>query len=79
MLSAGTSADAETPLSADLLEWADVIFAMEGIHRRKLKQRFPRITNKKRIIVLGVRDQYRYMAPELVKVLEAKVFQYLKC
>ena len=40
VLSAGTAVDAETPLSAELLDWADVIFAMEGVHRRRMEQRF---------------------------------------
>jgi len=31
--SAGTSPDADTPLSAELVEWADIIFVMEKTHR----------------------------------------------
>ena len=39
-MSAGTSRDAENPISADLIEWADAVLAMEKTHRRKLNERF---------------------------------------
>lgn len=34
----GTNADAETQLSGDLIEWADVVFVMEKSHRNKVKK-----------------------------------------
>lgn len=76
-LSAGTAPDAETPLSAELIDWADVIFAMETIHRRKIEQQFGESLSSKRIIVLAIPDKYRYMDPELVKILLAKVVPFL--
>jgi len=36
--SAGTSPDADTPMSSDLIEWADIIFVMEPVHRRWVSQ-----------------------------------------
>jgi predicted protein tyrosine phosphatase len=72
-LSAGTSPDAETPISSDLIEWADVIFAMESVHRRKLQKSFGKILKAKKITVLGIPDDYEYMDPELVRILRAKV------
>jgi len=38
--SAGTNRGADNPLSAELVEWADVIFVMEKQHQRKLTQGF---------------------------------------
>lgn len=35
VMSAGTNNDAENPLSTELVEWADIIFAMEKIHRSR--------------------------------------------
>ena len=32
-IGAGTNSDAETPVSGDLIEWADIIFVMEKSHR----------------------------------------------
>lgn len=75
--SAGTSPDAETPISADLIEWADLIFVMESVHRRRLNKQFTRLLQPKRIIVLGIPDEYNYMDPELVDVLRARVSPHL--
>ena len=72
-LSAGTSQDAETPISADLVEWADVILAMEATHKRRLLRRFPLQMKAKRVIVLGVPDDYEYMDVELVDRLQKVV------
>jgi predicted protein tyrosine phosphatase len=72
-LSAGTDRDAETPLSGDLIEWADVIVAMERTHRDKLARRFGSLLRDKRVVVLGVPDTYRHMEPELVALLKARV------
>lgn len=72
-LSAGTNHDAETPLSGDLIEWADVIVAMEKTHKTKISKKFrPQLANK-RIVVLGIPDNYDYMQPELIKILKAKL------
>jgi len=76
-LSAGTAPDAETPVSAELIQWADVVFAMERIHRRKLRDMFGTLLKDKRVVVLGIRDTYAYMEPELVELLKSKVAAYL--
>ena len=77
-LSAGTSPDAETPVSADLIEWADLVLAMESSHRRRLTERFGPVLRTKRIAVLGIPDDYEYMDSELVRALEEKVRPHLK-
>jgi predicted protein tyrosine phosphatase len=76
-LSAGTAPDAETPVSAELIEWADVVFAMEGVHRKRLNGKFGALLQGKRVVVLGIRDEYAYMQPELVALLKSKVVAYL--
>jgi predicted protein tyrosine phosphatase len=77
-LSAGTGPDAETQVSGDLIEWADLVLAMEGVHRRRLQERFGSILKIKKIVVLGVQDKYEYMDPVLVRILQEKVGPYLK-
>jgi predicted protein tyrosine phosphatase len=77
VLSAGTSPDAETPVSADLIEWADIVFVMEAIHRRRLNRRFAPLLRAKRIIVLAIPDQYNYMDQSLIDLLREKVTQHL--
>ena len=75
--SAGLSADSQTPLSAELVEWADLIFVMEKVHKTKLSTRFKPQLSGKRVICLGIPDNYRFMEPALVKLLETKVKPYL--
>jgi len=76
-LSAGVDADAITPIDAELIEWAEIIFAMENSHRNKLRQRFGKLLDEKRLIVLRIRDDYDYMQPELVEILKVKVAPHL--
>jgi len=77
VLSAGTNPDAENPVSADLIEWADLVFAMESVHRRRLHKQFGPLLRANRIVVLNIPDDYKYMEPELVRILEEKVAPYL--
>jgi predicted protein tyrosine phosphatase len=76
--SAGTSSDAETVVSADLIGWADIIFAMETVHKRKLNQRFASLLKTRRVIVLGIPDKYDYMDEALVALLNQKISRHLK-
>lgn len=76
-LSAGTDADAVTPIDADLIEWAEIIFAMENSHRNRLRQRFGKLLDGKRLVVLRIRDNYAYMQPELVELFKVKVPPHL--
>ncbi|MGA7241877.1 MAG: phosphotyrosine protein phosphatase [Terracidiphilus sp.] len=72
-LSAGTAPDAETPVSAELIDWADIIFVMEAAHRRRLKKYFGEMLAHKKIFVLGVPDKYKFMDPKLIELLRKKV------
>ena len=76
--SAGTNAGAETPISADLIEWADTIFVMETAHRRRLQSRFGSQLKTKRLIILDIPDLYEYMDPALVSLLKQRVTPHLK-
>ena len=75
--SAGTSVDADTPVSADLVGWADIIFAMERVHHRRLLKRFGSLLKAKRVVVLGIPDEYKYMDPQLIEILRRKVLPHL--
>jgi predicted protein tyrosine phosphatase len=75
--SAGLNHDAENPLTPELLEWAEIIFVMEKAQRAKLSSRFKKNLHSQRIICLNIPDNYDYMAPELVALLEAKVTPHL--
>ena len=76
--SVGLGADAEMPLSPEQIKWADVIFVMEKVHRRRLSAKFRRYLNGKRVICLDIPDEYEYMQPELVELLEGRVGRFLR-
>ena len=43
---------------------------MEEKHRSRLKAEHPRLLQHKALYVLGIPDEYRFMDPELVELLE---------
>jgi predicted protein tyrosine phosphatase len=71
--SAGTNHDADVPLTAELVEWSDLIFVMEKTHLAKLRARFQQQIGNRRVVCLGIRDRFEFMDPELVALLKAKV------
>lgn len=75
--SAGLNPDAENPLTSDLLEWADLVFVMEERHRRRLNKGLGPWLKDKRVISLDIPDDYEFMAPELVELLEKRVTGHL--
>lgn len=76
--SAGVGADADVPLSPEQLAWAEIVFVMEKVHRSRLSKQFQRHLNGKRIVCLDIPDDYDYMQPELVRLLEKKVAPFLR-
>ena len=75
--SAGLSPDAETPLTPEQVEWANVIFVMEKTHRQKLTQKFRTHLADKRIVCLDIPDRYDYMDPKLVQLLTQLIPRHL--
>lgn len=75
--SAGTNNDAENPLSAELIEWADIVFVMEKAHRGKVQTRYRSALRGKRVICLDIPDNYTFMDPALVALLKVKVPPHL--
>jgi predicted protein tyrosine phosphatase len=76
--SAGLAPDAVTLLTADQVEWAEVLFVMERRHKVKLIRTFGRYLKGKRIVCLDIPDRYGFMDPELVVVLEKKAGGFLR-
>ncbi|MGN7919113.1 low molecular weight protein tyrosine phosphatase family protein [Lysobacter sp. 22409] len=75
--SAGLNHDAEQPLGAEQVEWAELIFVMEKAQRSKLQRKFRAQLRGKRVVCLDIPDEYEYMAPELVALLRARVPRHL--
>jgi predicted protein tyrosine phosphatase len=76
--SAGISADADNPLTPDLVEWANIIFVMEKTHQQKMATRFRASLKHARVICLDIPDKYVFMAPELVQMLKSRVTAHLR-
>jgi len=75
--SAGTNNDAENPLTSELVTWADLIVVMEKTHRSKVQKRFRSALGGKRLICLDIPDEFEFMDPTLVKLLQARLARYL--
>ncbi len=75
--SAGLDHSAESPVTPELLKWADTIFVMEKSHRNKLAKKFKAHLKKQRVICLNIPDQFEYMDPTLVKLLKTLVPRHL--
>lgn len=71
--SAGTSPNARKTVGPADVRWADVIFVMEQKHKNRLVAEFTRLLDHKPIHVLEIPDEYKYMDPELVEILEDSV------
>jgi predicted protein tyrosine phosphatase len=75
--SAGTNHDAENPLSAELVAWADMIVVMERQHRTKLQKRFRAALRGQRVICLDIPDNYTFMDPELLDLLKLRMARHM--
>lgn len=75
--SAGLGNDANHPVTPELLLWSDMIFVMEKAHRNKLSKKFGRYLGGKRVICLDIPDDYDFMDPVLITLLEQKVTRFL--
>ena len=76
--SAGLGNDATVPLSVEQIEWATIIFVMEKVHQNKLSKKFKNHLKGKRVICLNIPDEYDFMQPELIRLLEIKVGAFLR-
>ena len=75
--SAGLNNEAENPVTPELIAWSDLIFVMEKAHRSKLSQKFKACLKDKRVVCLDIPDEYDYMDPVLVQLLQSKVSRFL--
>ena len=75
---AGLALDAVVTLSPDQLAWADIIIVMEKSHRNKLSKKFKPHLAGKRVVCLNIPDDYEYMDPVLIRLLETRAGPYLR-
>ncbi|RFA30981.1 phosphotyrosine protein phosphatase [Alkalilimnicola ehrlichii] len=75
--SAGTSPKARRTVSSADIRWADIIIVMEQKHKNRLVAEFTRLLDYKHIHVLEIPDEYTFMDPELVEMIEESVAAYV--
>ena len=75
--SAGTEPRARIKVTAGHIGWADIVFAMEKKHVRRLQESFTCELAGKRLICLNIPDEYEFMQPELIELLESSVIPHL--
>lgn len=74
----GTNSDSATPISGDLIEWADIVFVMEKSHRDKVAKKFKELLGRRKLVCLDIPDIYEYMDPALVRLLEDRVSRHVR-
>lgn len=71
--SAGTRATARRTVNAGDIRWADHILVMEYEHKDRLKDKFAQELARKKIHVLDIPDDFQFMDPDLVTLIELRV------
>jgi predicted protein tyrosine phosphatase len=75
--SAGTAEDALVRVNVNMLEWADVIFIMDAEQRHWLEHAFTGHPALARVVCLDIPDDFTFLQPELVELLEQRVPRHL--
>jgi len=75
--SAGTQPEARIVVTEGHIGWADLVFVMEKSHLARLRRKFPEALAGKRVVTLGISDDYSFMQPELIDALQAGVTPHL--
>ncbi len=69
VLSAGTSDEALVRVNQRMLEWADIVFVMDGEQVQALATMFPGDPALPKVVCLNIADNYHFLDPELVAIL----------
>ena len=75
--SAGTAADALARVNENMLAWADLIFVMDDRQGVSLRRRFTDHPSLEHLICLDIPDDFMFMQPELVELLQSRVTPHL--
>ena len=76
--SAGLAPDAEEPVTAETLAGVDLVLVMERAHRSRLQRRFGEHLRQARVVCLDIPDDYPFMDPGLVALLEERAGPHLR-
>ena len=74
--SAGTSPNAKKTISVNDIKWANLILVMEGKHKNQIIAKFKQLVKFKKIIVLDIPDNYKFMDEDLVDIFKRMSPEY---
>jgi predicted protein tyrosine phosphatase len=74
---AGPNHDAENPLTAQALRWAELIVVMAKAQPRRLSKRFRAPLAHARVVCLDILDDYAFMQPALGPLLKTRMAGHL--
>ncbi len=69
--SAGFNPFARTQVEETMMEWADLVVAMDRRVERHLRLRFEQLLAQRTVVCLDIPDEYDYMQPDLIAELGA--------
>jgi predicted protein tyrosine phosphatase len=75
--SAGTAEDALVRVNERMLDWADQIFVMDPLQVEALQRMFPAHPALSRVICLDIPDEFVFLQPQLVELLQDRVSEHL--
>jgi predicted protein tyrosine phosphatase len=75
--SAGTESGARIKVTDCHLGWADLIFCMERKHADRLREKFPEELAGRKPIILRIPDDFQFMDPVLVELLQTELAAHL--
>lgn len=78
VLSAGTSEDALVRVNERMLDWADVVFVMDGEQVSDLRRMFPEHPAVATIVCLEIQDRYHFLDPQLVRLLRERTLPHFE-
>lgn len=75
---AGLSADADERVTPEHLAWADTIAVMEKAQLSRLKRQMASSLKGKRLVCLDIPDDFEFMQPELVELVQARLARIVR-
>jgi predicted protein tyrosine phosphatase len=75
--SAGVSWSARKRVTAELIQWADIILCMEEWQKQFIEKEFSDVISHQKTGYLDITDDYLYMQPMLIDVIKEKTEAWL--
>src|SRR5688500_18042842 len=78
VLSAGTSEEAMVQVNQRMLEWADLVFVMDGEQVQAMGKMSPGHAVLPNVVCLNTQDDYHFLDPALVAILQERTLPHFE-